>query len=228
MSNIGIIFLFLGAIVPVSLLIFFRIYRSSIVFTIVSIVFVMAIIPTCLAIILFEFGLIHLLWETPLMLGSLTFSFILINRSISKPIKTTVRILGSMSEGRFDRVAETQYMAKKNEVGALLSSVDKTAAKLTEIVGSINTVTSNLTSGGSQMSGSAQELSQGASEQASAVEEVSASLEQMNSSVRQNAENATQTEKIAVKAAKDADESGESVKETVAAMEQIASKILII
>ena len=60
------------------------------------------------------------------------------------------------------------------------------------------------------------------------MEEVSASLEEMNSSVRQNADNASQTEKIAQKAAHDADESGQSVKETVSAMAEIASKILII
>jgi methyl-accepting chemotaxis protein len=128
MSNIAIILLFLAVIVPISLFVFFRIYRRSIVFIIVSIVFVMAIIPSCLAIILLEFGLIHLIWETPVMLGSLAFSFAVINRSISKPIKATVGILRELSEGRLKRVTDSKYMTKKNEVGDLLTSVDKTSA----------------------------------------------------------------------------------------------------
>lgn len=55
----------------------------------------------------------------------------------------------------------------------------------------------------------------------------SSSLEEMNSSVRQNAENASLTERMALKAAQDADESGRSVQETLGAMAEIASKILI-
>jgi len=53
-------------------------------------------------------------------------------------------------------------------------------------------------------------------------------LEQMSATIRQNADNAAQTEKIARKAANDAEESGRSVNETVAAMKQIAEKTSII
>jgi methyl-accepting chemotaxis protein len=71
-------------------------------------------------------------------------------------------------------------------------------------------------------------MSQGASEQAAAAEEASASMEQMTSNIRQNADNALQTEKIAVKSAAAAQEGGQAVVETVAAMKDIAKKISII
>jgi methyl-accepting chemotaxis protein len=50
----------------------------------------------------------------------------------------------------------------------------------------------------------------------------------MVSNIKQNADNAQQTDKIANKSAKDAQESGKSVLEAVAAMKEIANKISII
>jgi len=53
-------------------------------------------------------------------------------------------------------------------------------------------------------------------------------MEQMVANIKQNADNALQTEKIAVKAAEDAQQSGEAVTRTVAAIQDIAKKITII
>jgi methyl-accepting chemotaxis protein len=53
-------------------------------------------------------------------------------------------------------------------------------------------------------------------------------MEEMVSNIKQNADNAQQTDKIANKSAKDAQESGKSVLEAVAAMKEIADKISII
>jgi methyl-accepting chemotaxis protein len=53
-------------------------------------------------------------------------------------------------------------------------------------------------------------------------------MEEMGSNIKQNADSAQQTEKIATKSAKDAQESGKSVLEAVAAMKEIANKISII
>jgi methyl-accepting chemotaxis protein len=53
-------------------------------------------------------------------------------------------------------------------------------------------------------------------------------MEQMNASVTKNSENARVTDGMARKAAKEANEGGEAVTQTVAAMKQIASKIGII
>ena len=53
-------------------------------------------------------------------------------------------------------------------------------------------------------------------------------MEEMAANIRQNAENAIQTDKIALKSAADAMESGRTVTETVAAMQDIAKRITII
>ena len=60
------------------------------------------------------------------------------------------------------------------------------------------------------------------------MDETSASIEQMASSINQNAENAKVTDGMATKAAKEAVEGGEAVKQTVDAMKEIATRISII
>ncbi len=96
------------------------------------------------------------------------------------------------------------------------------------IIKRIDTTSSEVRSGAEQISTSSVQLSQGASEQAASVEEVSSSLEEMTATIRQNAENARETEKIAIKIATDAKGGGETVKQTVSAMKNIAEKISII
>jgi methyl-accepting chemotaxis protein len=53
-------------------------------------------------------------------------------------------------------------------------------------------------------------------------------MEEMDSNIQQNADNAQETEKIAQKAANDAEQGGQAVKQTVEAMRNIAEKITII
>ncbi len=83
--------------------------------------------------------------------------------------------------------------------------------KLREVVGDVQTASSNTASGSQQISSVSQQLSQGSTEQAASLEEISSSMEQMAANIRQSADNAGQTEQIAQKAATDADESGQAV-----------------
>ncbi len=229
MNSDALIFLaMITAVCILGLVIFSRLYRRSIVFLIIANAEGVAFFTAMVSFIVGKRGFTSLVWGGPLIIVVMSLGFYYINKAISKPIRATVKVLDDMSEGRLGRVAETKAMAAKNEVGALLRSLDKLAARLTDIAGSINDVATNLTAGSGQLNGTAREMSQGASGEASAIEEVSASLEEMNSSVRQNAENAAQTESKALKVAVDADESGRSVQQTMTAMSAIASKILFI
>ncbi len=79
-----------------------------------------------------------------------------------------------------------------------------------------------------QVSQTSQSLSHGASQQAASVEETTASLQEMNASVKGNADNATVTDGMATQAARQAQDGGNAVGQTVAAMKSIATKIGII
>jgi methyl-accepting chemotaxis protein len=101
----------------------------------------------------------------------------------------------------------------------------RAVAKSVEVI--MSTV-GQVTEGNQEISSTAQEMSQGATEQASSAEEVSASVEEIAATIKQNTDNSLATEKISSRAAQDADEGSKAVINSVAAMNDIASKIGII
>jgi len=116
----------------------------------------------------------------------------------------------------------------RSDKDLLLLALADMVAKLTNVIHNVKFASANVTSGSQAMSATAEEMSQGATEQAAAAEEASSSIAQMTANIRQNADNAMQTEKIAVQSAQDAQEGGRAVNETVAAMKEIAQKIMIV
>jgi len=111
---------------------------------------------------------------------------------------------------------------------SMMAAIKAMIDRLSEIIGQTQMAAGNLLAASEQLSSTAQSLSQGASEQAASVEETSASMEQMSASISQNNENAKVTGDIATRTAKETVTGGEAVRETVAAMKQIAQKIAII
>jgi len=111
---------------------------------------------------------------------------------------------------------------------SMLAAIRQMSEKLAQIIGEVRSNANSLTSAAEEISATAQSMSQGASEQAASVEETSASMEQMSASIEQNTENARVTDGMAGKAAGEATEGGQAVKDTVAAMKAIADKIGIV
>jgi len=150
---------------------------------------------------------------------------VLIARAITTPIIKAVGISNQMSEGDLTMEIEVD---SKDETGQLLGSMKNMLEKLRAIVADVQSAAENVSSGSQELSSSSEEMSQGATEQAASAEEASSSMEQMAANIKQSADNATTTEKIALKAADDAQNGGEAVSRTVAAMKEIAQKISII
>ncbi|TAK88745.1 MAG: methyl-accepting chemotaxis protein [Aquabacterium sp.] len=121
-----------------------------------------------------------------------------------------------------------QIEVKPGDTSSMLAAIKGMADRLSQIIGEVRSSSNALSAAAEQVSATAQSISQGASEQASSVEETSASIEEMSSSVQQNADNAKVTEGMSSKAAKEAVEGGQAVKETVQAMKVIADKISIV
>ena len=111
---------------------------------------------------------------------------------------------------------------------SVLRSTQQMVRKLTTVIGDVSATASALAVASSQISASSQALSQNASEQAASVEHTGASIEKIAVTVSQNAVNAGVTEEIAAQSASAAADGGNEVRQTVAAMRQIAGKIVII
>jgi methyl-accepting chemotaxis protein len=122
----------------------------------------------------------------------------------------------------------TVELKPRSEKDELLKELANMVVQLRETVTIVNTTADYVTEGSLEISSSAQQMSQGANEQASSVEEVSSSIEEMTSIIDQNTDNAKQTEKISNKAASDISEGNKAVEVTIAAMKEIAQKIVVI
>jgi methyl-accepting chemotaxis protein len=117
---------------------------------------------------------------------------------------------------------------ERSDQDTLMQALNAMVQRLREVVRHVKSATKNVAIGSSELIFSAKQMSDGASEQAAATQEASSSLEEMAANIRQNAENAIQTEKMAKRTANDAEEGGQAVTQTVAAMKEIVEKILII
>ena len=150
---------------------------------------------------------------------------IFISRSITGPIRKGVQFAIDIAKGDLSRNID---LNQKDEVGDLAKALNQMVNNLRNIIGQIEMACANVTTGSVELSSTAQQLSQGATEQAASIEETSSSMEEMSANIQQNTDNAQQTEAISVKAAVDAQSSGDSVSKAVNAMKDIASKIAII
>ncbi|MGE5452736.1 MAG: methyl-accepting chemotaxis protein [Acidobacteriota bacterium] len=133
-------------------------------------------------------------------------------------------MVGRIAKGDLSVQVET----RPGDTTSILASIKSMSQRLSQIIGEVRSASSSLAAASEQVSSTAQSMSQGASEQAASVEETSASIEQMSASVQQNAENAKVTEGMSGKAAKEAAEGGQAVRDTVQAMKTIAEKIGIV
>ena len=137
--------------------------------------------------------------------------------------REVARMAGLVAQG--DLLVELKERSDEDE---LIKALADMVIKLRQVINQVRDAVENVSSGAQAMSISSEQMSQGAAEQAASAEEASSSIEEMTANIRQNVDNALQTEKIAMQAAKNAEEGGEAVKATLAAMKEIATKINII
>lgn len=117
---------------------------------------------------------------------------------------------------------------RRSDQDELMRALQQMVSKLSGVVAEVKSASEQVAAGSRQMSEGARRVSEGGASQAAAAEQVSAAIEEMAATIRKNAENALETEKIALKAAANAGEGGDAVRDTVSAMRNIAERIQII
>jgi len=152
----------------------------------------------------------------------------LISRSITGPLVAVVGKVKLVAQGELELEIEKSYQERGDEIGDLAVSMATLVSSFREIITSVQTAAKNVAISSGEMSASAEKMSQGATEQASSMEEVSSSMEEMASNIKQNTDNALQTDSIAQKASSGAESGGARVADAVAAVKEIASRIVII
>ena len=150
---------------------------------------------------------------------------LLVAKGISKPIVIMTKAAERLAAGD---LTENLQIATRDEVGQLGVALNRMIEKVREVLTQARGASDQVASGSQQVEASSEEMSRGSTEQAAAAEEASAAMEQMAANIRQNADHALQTEKIAVMSAQNAESGAQTVKQTAAAMQDIAGKISIV
>jgi len=135
-----------------------------------------------------------------------------------KVINDTIRVLSAMAVGNLTETIDADY---EGSFGRLKDDANATVAKLTEVVGNIQSSSASVKTGASEISQGNADLSQRTEEQASSLEETASSMEEMTSTVKQNADNAGEANQLAIVARDQAQKGGSVVSQAVVAMGEI-------
>ncbi|MEY3219533.1 MAG: hypothetical protein RIT27_890 [Pseudomonadota bacterium] len=159
-------------------------------------------------------------------------------RSITHPIISLVAFTQKIAQGDLSggiHSIEKDISKKrkfrlfgKNELDILISSMQDLTHKWQLIVKQVKFSAQMIAQSSQEMLVYTEAILMGTNSQTAASKEVSDAMEQMTLDIKQNSEHAIQTEKIALHSAQNATLSGEIVHETVKAMQQISTKIIVI
>ena len=150
---------------------------------------------------------------------------VLVQRAIVTPIVRLCACATSFAAGDFTVRAGS---SRRDEIGGLAAAMDAIGERVADVARGIRESAASVAEGAGHVAAAAEDLSQGATQQASMIEEITASVESIGQSIESNAANAEQTRGIAIKAASDAKAGGDAVLGAVAAMQDIAMKIVVV
>lgn len=160
---------------------------------------------------------------TALLLCLLAAHFV-IHRQLGGEPRDVMQVLRALANG--DLTVRMPQLGRQRD--SVLHSTERVVDKLKKVIGDVSVTASEMAAASSQILASSRALKQNTSEQAASVEHTGASIDDIAVTVARNAFNATVTEEIAAQSASAAAEGGNEVRQTVSAMRQIASKIVII
>ncbi len=164
-----------------------------------------------------------------LLLSSLIGVYVssLINRSIMLPVNSAVARLKDISEGEGDLTIELD-ITTGDEIGEMSHYFNRFLARLREVIADAKLRVAVISESTDDISQTATLISTDAEIQASGIEEIFSTIEEIGAAISHNSDNAKRTDGIASHAAEESRKGGEAVRETTAAMAQIADKIKVI
>ena len=144
--------------------------------------------------------------------------YVLLRRFVVTPMKELEAMAAKAREGDLSARA---MVVSRDEIGRTGESFNAMFDRVGEVVQSVKSAVSGITTGTREISQGNEDLSQRTSAQAGALEETSASMEEMTSTIKQNADNAKQANQLAVTAREVAEKGGAVTEKAVHAMDAI-------
>ncbi|MFZ4873998.1 methyl-accepting chemotaxis protein [Janthinobacterium sp. Mn2066] len=171
-----------------------------------------------------SFTLLLLLCALAVALGSLCAW--LITHSITKPLKTAVKVAETVAQGDLRTNFEPPA---RDEIGDLMRALHGMNEALRKVVSEVQAGTGAIATASGQIAAGNTDLSARTEQQASSLEETASSMEELTSTVKQNADNARQANQMAVTASGVAERGGSIVSQvvdTMGAIDAASTKIV--
>ncbi len=146
--------------------------------------------------------------------------------TLTKFINDVTQLNEEVQNGNLEsKIDESSYMGGYLEVAQGINSFSK---KVEHIVDTVKTASSEVLDAANVVNNLAQSISSGADRQSTSLEQTTTSIEEISGNITEATKNASRTNTVALETAEVAKQGGESVEQTVAAMNIIAEKIIII
>lgn len=227
MSPILTFALILLATIPVGVAVIWILFKKSIIFNIVLVVYLISIIMAILGFISGNAGLQTLYWSLPVAIIFLLGSNYFIKKYINSPLQEVKHNIDEITQGNLQAITYKSTHGQ-NELGDIGKSIESLVNELKQIGAKIQESSASLVSLSEKINQGATQMSQGASDQAASAQEVSSSMEEMVANIQQNTDNSKQTEIIATESAAGIKKGNQSVTTAADSMKMIAEKISII
>jgi methyl-accepting chemotaxis protein len=161
-----------------------------------------------------------LLAAVVLVSAMLAGAYVLVSRTISRPLGAVIHQMRDIAEGDGDLTRRLDVQGR-DEIAQLAGSFNAFADQLHGILQRTRQTADHVVSAAGQLTAASEHLSDGAQEQASSLEQTAASLEEMTGTVRQNADSARTASQFAVQSRETAERGKQEVTRAVASMEEI-------
>jgi len=139
-------------------------------------------------------------------------------RAISEPLDEAMTIATRVADGDLTGAPAAR---SSNEIGALLSALDKMKLNLAGIVQEVRSSTNTISCASSEIAAGNMDLSNRTTDQAGSLEQTATSMDELTSTVKQNADNARQANQLAQSASQVAVRGGAVVAQVVDTMGSI-------
>lgn len=144
--------------------------------------------------------------------------FVLITRSITRPLGQAVTLAQTVASG--DLTSHIEVRAT-NEVGHLLQALKDMNGSLVKIVGEVRTGTETIATAATELASGNLDLSSRTEQQAGSLAETASSIDELTATVKQNADNARQANQLTIIASDVAEKGGAVVSAVVDTMHSI-------
>ncbi len=139
-------------------------------------------------------------------------------RAISRRIQAAVTVSQRIAHG--DLTAELQADST-DEIGQLQAAMQTMTTELRRIAQAVQETTQTVNAGSHEIAQGSRDLAQRTEQQAAALEETASSMEELTATIKHSADNATQANQLVGVARARAEQGGEVVSRTMAAMQAI-------